>query len=307
MVGRVWRSWPRVAEPDRLRQPATQLIGLSALLGRARARAPKKSSGRPVLGHASSCPNKEETDPTNSSNDHINLTTPILLCATHPCPPSPTLPDAPRRAPPLGDVAELRQARMSTVQSYLSPARLANLSDYKYSSVDKSFLSKHVLRHWWVWTASLMPPDLAPNTITMLGFLAVVLNLAGVWIWAGDLGEGGRAAGSWLYLRSVVPPAGDLCRARGVGRRSQDKGLARADFARGEPAARSACSFIRRWTPSTASKLAGLGLAPHWVNCSTTGSSLSRPVGVRSQPSHRADLSFELYAASTLSTRHCPG
>lgn len=90
---------------------------------------------------------------------------------------------------------------MSTVQSYLTPSRLAHLSSYKYSSVDKSPLSNYVMKHWWVWTASLMPPDLAPNSITVWGFLAVVVNLVCVWIWGGDLGEGGRASGSWLYLR----------------------------------------------------------------------------------------------------------
>ncbi len=92
---------------------------------------------------------------------------------------------------------------MSTVQSYLTPTRLANLSSYKYSAIDKSPLSNYVMRHYWVWAASLMPPDVAPNSITTIGFSAILFNLVCVWIWGGNLGEGGSASGSWLYLRLV--------------------------------------------------------------------------------------------------------
>lgn len=73
---------------------------------------------------------------------------------------------------------------------------VAVFSEYAYSAVDKSPLSNHVMRHWWVWTASFAPPWLAPNAITLLGFAAILLNFATVWIFVGDLvGPGG----SWIY------------------------------------------------------------------------------------------------------------
>ncbi|GAA5821031.1 hypothetical protein JCM3770_004345, partial [Rhodotorula araucariae] len=83
----------------------------------------------------------------------------------------------------------------------VSPRRLGALGapgpEYRYSAVDKSPLSRFVLRHWWTWTASLVPPWLAPNAITLIGFAAVVATFVAValvcptlegsdspWLWA---------------------------------------------------------------------------------------------------------------------------
>lgn len=102
-----------------------------------------------------------------------------------------------------------------------------NDSEYAYSAVDKSPLSNYVMRHCqspfpirfpllsssslelnqlsppligWVWTASLMPPHIAPNAITLMGFAAIILNFATVWIFCGDLvGPGG-----WFVYASSV-------------------------------------------------------------------------------------------------------
>ncbi|GAA5842832.1 hypothetical protein JCM3766R1_007178 [Sporobolomyces carnicolor] len=90
---------------------------------------------------------------------------------------------------------------MPGVSFYLTPARLRRLDEYAYSAVDKSPLSNHVMRHWWVWTASFAPPWLAPNAITLLGFAAILLNFATVWIFVGDLvGPGG----SWIYASCAI-------------------------------------------------------------------------------------------------------
>ncbi|GAA5905585.1 uncharacterized protein JCM6883_005377 [Sporobolomyces salmoneus] len=106
---------------------------------------------------------------------------------------------------------------MPGVNFYLTPARLRRLdslilsalrlppshhySEYSYSAVDKSPLSNYVMRHWWVWTASFAPPWLAPNAITLLGFAAILLNFATVWIFVGDLvGPGGW----WVYASCAV-------------------------------------------------------------------------------------------------------
>lgn len=39
----------------------------------------------------------------------------------------------------------------------LSNDRLANLKLYKYSAVDKSFISRYVLKHYWNWSIELFP------------------------------------------------------------------------------------------------------------------------------------------------------
>lgn len=39
----------------------------------------------------------------------------------------------------------------------IDPVHLKNLSNYKYTSKDYSFLSNHVLKHYWNWIASFFP------------------------------------------------------------------------------------------------------------------------------------------------------
>ncbi|BGP50577.1 hypothetical protein JCM10450v2_006496 [Rhodotorula kratochvilovae] len=86
---------------------------------------------------------------------------------------------------------------MPSVRHYLDLGHLRRLDEYRYSAVDKSPLSRFVLRHWWTWSAGLMPPWLAPNLITLIGFAAVALNFVSValvcptlagsesaWLWA---------------------------------------------------------------------------------------------------------------------------
>ncbi|GAA5973021.1 hypothetical protein JCM21900_003527 [Sporobolomyces salmonicolor] len=90
---------------------------------------------------------------------------------------------------------------MPGVSFYLTPVRLRRLDEYSYSAVDKSPLSNHVMRHWWVWTASFAPKSLAPNAITLLGFAAVVANFLTVWVAVPDLvGPGG----SWVYASCAL-------------------------------------------------------------------------------------------------------
>lgn len=89
---------------------------------------------------------------------------------------------------------------MSTVKAYLTPASLQNLSSYKYSSIDISLVAQYILQPYWRWATTLLPPDLAPNSITSIGFGCIVFNLACVWIFDPSLGSEGRKAGGWLYL-----------------------------------------------------------------------------------------------------------
>ncbi|BGP13482.1 hypothetical protein JCM10213_001755 [Rhodosporidiobolus nylandii] len=85
---------------------------------------------------------------------------------------------------------------MPGVRHYLDQTHLRRLDQYSYSAVDKSPLSNYVMRHWWTWSAGLMPPWLAPNCITLIGFAAVVLNFLTVWAFVPDLVGPGSA---WVY------------------------------------------------------------------------------------------------------------
>lgn len=52
--------------------------------------------------------------------------------------------------------------------------RITNLRNYKYVAVDKSILSNYVLNRLWERAVNLFPAWLAPNLITVFGFLFIV-------------------------------------------------------------------------------------------------------------------------------------
>ncbi|KAM0790904.1 hypothetical protein ACM66B_004211 [Microbotryomycetes sp. NB124-2] len=70
---------------------------------------------------------------------------------------------------------------------YLSRERLRHLDSYKYSSVDKSPIANFVMQPYWRFCASFLPPWLAPNTVTLIGFTAIVINFFQVAIFAPEL------------------------------------------------------------------------------------------------------------------------
>ncbi|KAI9248050.1 CDP-alcohol phosphatidyltransferase-domain-containing protein [Phascolomyces articulosus] len=66
----------------------------------------------------------------------------------------------------------------STIDQSLSKEKLSNLKYYKYSSIDRSLLSRYVLRHYWDWAIGLFPMNMAPNLITLIGFTFILMNVA---------------------------------------------------------------------------------------------------------------------------------
>lgn len=62
--------------------------------------------------------------------------------------------------------------------------------------MDKSYLTYYVLNPYWTWAAQFMPLWLAPNVITLLGILAIYINIACVLIYIPDLVGPGP---SWIY------------------------------------------------------------------------------------------------------------
>jgi ethanolaminephosphotransferase len=49
----------------------------------------------------------------------------------------------------------------------ITKAQFRGLDQYKYSGIDKSVLSRHVLTPWWNWLVTCFPRSLAPNAVSM--------------------------------------------------------------------------------------------------------------------------------------------
>ncbi|KAI8381364.1 CDP-alcohol phosphatidyltransferase-domain-containing protein [Radiomyces spectabilis] len=79
----------------------------------------------------------------------------------------------------------------------LSQEQLDNLRYYKYAAVDRSQLTKYVLRHYWNWAITLFPTWIAPNLITLIGLFFMIINVVFIAIWLPDLGTEGP---TWIYF-----------------------------------------------------------------------------------------------------------
>jgi hypothetical protein len=56
--------------------------------------------------------------------------------------------------------------QVESVTMRITKKQLAGVDKYKYSGVDKSVLSKHVLGPFWTWLVTCFPLTLAPNTVS---------------------------------------------------------------------------------------------------------------------------------------------
>lgn len=61
---------------------------------------------------------------------------------------------------------------------FIKPSERGNIHKYKYAAIDKSLISRYVLGPYWNWLVTLFPLSVAPNTITLLGLLLIVANVA---------------------------------------------------------------------------------------------------------------------------------
>lgn len=79
----------------------------------------------------------------------------------------------------------------------LSPAQLKRLGEHKYSSEGLSILDELCMKRWWDWLVLRYPLWLAPNLITLVGFLC---NLVAVLILAAYSPSGKDEAPALAYL-----------------------------------------------------------------------------------------------------------
>ena len=80
---------------------------------------------------------------------------------------------------------------------YVREEALENLKLYKYSCQDASYLSKYVLQPYWNFMINFVPRSIAPNLVTLIGFVALLLNVATAYYFFPKLE--GNAPG-WVYL-----------------------------------------------------------------------------------------------------------
>ncbi|TLS23011.1 uncharacterized protein PpBr36_05630 [Pyricularia pennisetigena] len=78
----------------------------------------------------------------------------------------------------------------------ISDDALIHLKSYKYSSVDKSPISKYILQPYWNAAVKLLPMWLAPNMVTLIGFMFILGNVGLLLVYMPDLEGPGP---SWLY------------------------------------------------------------------------------------------------------------
>lgn len=75
--------------------------------------------------------------------------------------------------------------------------KLENLKLYKYSSEDHSLISRYVLKRWWNYFVQIFPLSMAPNVITLLGLMFILINLACVFYYDPYLNT---ASPRWCYF-----------------------------------------------------------------------------------------------------------
>ncbi|CCH60548.1 hypothetical protein TBLA_0D00380 [Henningerozyma blattae CBS 6284] len=61
---------------------------------------------------------------------------------------------------------------------FVPQSSLVNLKNYKYSSEDRSIVTKYILKPFWTKFALIFPTWMAPNLVTLLGFCFILINVA---------------------------------------------------------------------------------------------------------------------------------
>jgi len=59
---------------------------------------------------------------------------------------------------------------------YISPQGLKNLRTYKYHGQDNSLVANHIMQPFWRKAVNFLPIWMAPNMVTLLGFLCIIMS-----------------------------------------------------------------------------------------------------------------------------------
>ncbi|CCE86766.1 Piso0_005276 [Millerozyma farinosa CBS 7064] len=80
---------------------------------------------------------------------------------------------------------------------FIEQSSFSNLRLYKYSSEDHSVISKYVLKKWWNNFVKIFPLSMAPNVITLLGLVFILVDLAVVFYYDPQLNA---TSPRWCYF-----------------------------------------------------------------------------------------------------------
>lgn len=83
----------------------------------------------------------------------------------------------------------------------ISKKGLDNLKYYAYAGEDHSLLVKWFLKRFWDWVVTLFPAWVAPNVITLMGFICICINYATMYYYSPNLRE---PAPAWVYISFAV-------------------------------------------------------------------------------------------------------
>lgn len=83
----------------------------------------------------------------------------------------------------------------------LSSEQCKNVKAYKYCGEDHSVLTKYILGPYWNWLVTKFPLWMAPNLITVIGFVIMVFHLALVLYYSPDLAT---PCPGWVYISSGI-------------------------------------------------------------------------------------------------------
>lgn len=80
---------------------------------------------------------------------------------------------------------------------FIPTDKISNLRLYKYSSEDHSLISKYVLKRWWNYFVQIFPYSMAPNLITLLGLVWILIDLMLVFYYDPYFNE---TSPTWIYF-----------------------------------------------------------------------------------------------------------
>ncbi|KAE8598708.1 hypothetical protein XENTR_v10016908 [Xenopus tropicalis] len=90
---------------------------------------------------------------------------------------------------------------------YITPDQLAGFDNYKYSAVDTNPLSVYVMQHLWNKVVKVVPLWIAPNLLTLSGFLIILVNYFLLcffdWNYTAS-GVGHEHIPNWVWISAAV-------------------------------------------------------------------------------------------------------
>eukprot|EP00026_Physarum_polycephalum_P010452 Phypoly_transcript_10616.p1 GENE.Phypoly_transcript_10616~~Phypoly_transcript_10616.p1 ORF type:complete len:370 (+),score=45.47 Phypoly_transcript_10616:110-1219(+) len=85
---------------------------------------------------------------------------------------------------------------------YVSQRGLTNLHTYKYSGVDNSLVAKYIMQPFWAKAVNLLPLWMAPNLVTLSGFVFILLSYFATSYYHPDLVR--QDPPRWLYILNAL-------------------------------------------------------------------------------------------------------